>query len=154
MIAGAGRFLGTAAPLQANLILLLEMAMGAGLLIGARLARLRRFRQHACCQSLIVLLNLGVIALTMVPSFRTQVIPKIPLKLGKAYYAVATAHAALGTVTELLGLYVLLAVGTSVLPEGFRISRYKLWMRTTLALWWVVLLLGLVTYARWYVPHL
>jgi hypothetical protein len=53
-----------------------------------------------------------------------------------------------------LGLYVLLAVGTSVLPEGFRITRYKVWMRTTLALWWVVLLLGLVTYARWYVPHL
>ena len=146
--------MGTAAPLHANLVLLLEMAMGAGLLIGARLARLRRFRQHAWCQSLIVLLNLGVIALTMIPSFRAQVIPKIPVKLGKAYYAVATAHAALGTVTELLGLYVLLAVGTSVVPERFRISRYKIWMRATLVLWWVVLLLGLATYARWYVPDL
>jgi uncharacterized membrane protein YozB (DUF420 family) len=144
----------TAAPLHANLILLLEIAMGAGLLIGARLARLRRFREHAWCQSAIVLVNLGVIALTMIPSFRAQVMPKIPLKLGKAYYALATTHAALGTVTELLGLYILLAAGTSVLPERFRISRYKLCMRTTFALWWVVLLLGLATYARWYVPHL
>jgi len=128
--------------------------MGAGLLIGARLARLRRFTGHAWCQSVIVLLNLAVIVLTMIPSFRVQVIPKIPLKLGKAYYALATAHAALGTVTEIAALYILLSAGTSILPEKFRITRYKRWMRTVLALWWAVLLLGLTTYARWYVPHL
>jgi uncharacterized membrane protein YozB (DUF420 family) len=147
-------FLGTAAPPYANLTLLLEIAMGVGLLIGALLARRRCFRLHAWCQSTIVLLNLAVIALTMIPSFRLQVIPKIPLKLGKAYYALATAHAALGTITEIAGLYILLAAGTSVLPEKFRITKYKLWMRVVLALWWAVLLLGLATYARWYVPHL
>jgi uncharacterized membrane protein YozB (DUF420 family) len=146
-------FLGTAAPPYANLTLLLEIAMGVGLLIGALLARRRCFRLHACCQSTIVLLNLAVIALTMIPSFRLQVIPNIPLKLGKAYYALATAHAALGTITEIAGLYILLAAGTSVLPEKFRITKYKLWMRVVLALWWAVLLLGLATYARWYVPH-
>jgi hypothetical protein len=43
------------APFYANLTLLLEMAMGAGLLIGARIARLRHFRAHAWCQSVIVL---------------------------------------------------------------------------------------------------
>ena len=127
--------------------------MGVGLLIGALLARRRCFRLHAWCQSTIVLLNLAVIALTMIPSFRLQVIPNIPLKLGKAYYALATAHAALGTITEIAGLYILLAAGTSVLPEKFRITKYKLWMRVVLALWWAVLLLGLATYARWYVPH-
>jgi len=147
-------FLGTAAPLYADLTLLLEIAMGVGLLIGALLARLRRFRGHAWCQSLIVLLNLAVIVLMMIPSFRAHVSPKIPLKLGKAYYTLATAHAALGTITEISGLYILLAAGTSVLPEKFRISKYKLWMRTVLVLWWVVLLLGFATYARWYVPHL
>jgi hypothetical protein len=52
-------FLGTAAPVSADLILLLEMAMGVGLLIGALLARLGRFREHAWCQSSIVLLNLS-----------------------------------------------------------------------------------------------
>lgn len=149
-----GGFLGIVAPPYANLTLLLEIVMGVGLLIGALLARLRRFRGHAWCQSLIVLLNLALIVLTMIPSFRAQVSPKIPLKLGKAYYALATAHAALGTITEIAGLYILLAVGTSVLPEKFRITKYKLWMRMVLVLWWVVLLLGLATYARWYVPHL
>jgi uncharacterized membrane protein YozB (DUF420 family) len=90
----------------------------------------------------------------MVPSFQVHVSPKIPLKLGKAYYALATAHAALGIVAELAALYILLAAGTNVLPQQLRITDYKLWMRSVLALWWLVLLLGLATYARWYVPHL
>jgi uncharacterized membrane protein YozB (DUF420 family) len=147
-------FLGTAAPSYADMTLLLEIAMGVGLLIGGLLARLGRFRQHAWCQSVIVLLNLTVIALTMISSFRVHVSPKIPLKLGNAYYAMATAHAALGSVTEIVGLYILLAAGTNVLPEKFRITRYKVWMRTVLVLWWLVLLLGFATYGRWYVPHL
>jgi len=149
-----GGILGTAAPDYADITLLLEIAMGVGLLIGGLLARLRRFRGHAWCQSVIVLLNLGVIVFTMIPSFRVHVSPRIPLKLGKAYYALATTHAALGTLTELAGLYILLAAGTSVLPEKFRITRYKVWMRTVLVLWWLVLLLGFATYSRWYVPAL
>ena len=147
-------FLGTQAPRYADVVLLLEIFMGAGLLVGALLARRQRFRAHAWCQSLIVLANLIVIVALMVPSFHSHVLPRIPLKLGKAYYALATAHAALGTVTEFAGLYILLAAGTKLLPEEFRITRYKLWMRTVLVLWWVVLLLGSATYARWYVPQL
>lgn len=146
--------LSTAAPPYANLVLLLELLMGVGLLVGALLARLKRFTQHAWCQSVVVLVNLLLIVLTMVPSFRAHVAPRIPLKLGKAYYALATAHAALGTLAEGGGLYILLAVGTSLLPARLRIRNYKLWMRTVLLLWWVVLLLGVATYARWYVPHM
>jgi uncharacterized membrane protein YozB (DUF420 family) len=144
----------TAAPCAADLVLALEIAMGVGLLAGARLARKGRFRQHAWCQSAIVLLNLVVVVVMMIPSFRVHVLPGVPAKMGRAYYALATTHAALGTVTELAGLYILLSAGTSALPEKFRFTRYKAWMRTVLVLWWVVLMLGLVTYARWYVPHL
>src|ERR1700722_14605295 len=147
-------FLETAVPLYAELTLLLEFAMAVGLVIGAVLARAGRFRQHAWCQSAIVLLNLAVILLTMIPSFRVHVYPKIPLRLGKAYYALATAHAALGTVTEVAALYIVLAAGTQVLPQKLRIANYKVWMRMVLALWWLVLLLGLATYGRWYVPGL
>jgi uncharacterized membrane protein YozB (DUF420 family) len=127
--------------------------MGAGLLVGALLARRQRFREHAWCQSLIVLLNFVVIVLTMIPSFRVHVSPRIPIKLGKSYYALATAHAMLGGVTEILALYIVLAAGTGVLPEKFRISKYKAWMRTVLVLWCFVLVLGMATYARWYVPR-
>jgi uncharacterized membrane protein YozB (DUF420 family) len=147
-------FLGAAAPRAADLVLLLEIAMGVGLLIGARLARLGRFRQHAWCQAIIVLLNLAVIVLMMIPSFRAHVFPRIPAKLGKTYYAFATMHATLGTVTEIAALYILLAAGTHVLPEKLRITKYKLLMRTVLVLWWLVLLLGFATYASWYAPHL
>ena len=147
-------FLGTAAPLAADLVLLLEIAMGVGLLLGARLARIGRFRQHAWCQSVIVLLNLAVIAATMIPSFHMHVLNGIPAKLARAYYGLATIHAALGSVAEMAGLYILLAAGTKVLPENLRFTRYKLWMRSVLVLWWVVLSLGMATYTRWYVPHL
>jgi hypothetical protein len=95
-------------------MLLLEIAMGVGLLTGAWLARARRFRQHAWCQSVIVLLNLAVIGLMMIPSFRVHVFPRIPGRLGKAYYALATTHAGLGTFTELAALYILLSAGTQV----------------------------------------
>ena len=53
--------LGTVAPFYAELTLLLEFAMAIGLGIGALLARRGRFREHAWCQSVIVLLNLAVI---------------------------------------------------------------------------------------------
>jgi uncharacterized membrane protein YozB (DUF420 family) len=147
-------FLETAAPRGANIVLILEIAMGIGLLLGAWLARKRRFRQHAWCQSAMVLLNLAVVAVMMVPSFGVHVLPRIPAKLGKAYYALATMHGALGAITEFAGLYILLSAGTNVLPEKLRITKYKLWMRSVLVLWWVVLLLGMATYTRWYVPHL
>jgi hypothetical protein len=147
-------FLGTAAPRYVDLVLLLEIAMGLALLIGAVFARMRRFRLHAWCQSVVVLLNLAVILVVMAPSFRVRVAPKIPVELGQTYYALATAHAALGSVAEIGGLYILLAVGTKVLPQRFRLTEYKLWMRSVLVLWWLVLLLGLATYVRWYTPHL
>jgi len=147
-------FLETAAPRSASVVLLLEVAMGIGLLLGTRLARNGRFRQHAWCQSVIVLLNLAVVVVMMIPSFRVHVFPRLPAKLGKGYYALATTHGAFGTATELAGLYILLCAGTTVLPEKLRITNYKIWMRTVLVLWWIVLVLGMATYTRWYVPHL
>jgi uncharacterized membrane protein YozB (DUF420 family) len=147
-------FLGTTAPFYADVVLILEIGMGLALLAGALLARMRKFRAHACCQSMVVLVNFVIILAVMIPSFRNHVSPRIPLRLGRPYYALATAHAAAGTVAECAGLYILLAAGTKVLPEKLRITRYKLWMRCELALWWATLLLGLATYGRWYVPHL
>jgi uncharacterized membrane protein YozB (DUF420 family) len=146
-------FLGTAAPRSADVVLLLEIGMGSALVIGAVLARKKMFSLHACCQSTIVLMNLAIVVLLMVPSFRIHVSPKLPAKLGKAYYALATAHAALGGITEVAGLYIVLAAGTSILPHQLRLTKYKEWMRTVLVLWWLVILLGVVTYVRWYVPE-
>ena len=128
--------------------------MGLALLTGAFLARIGKFRVHAWCQSAVVLLNAAIIVLVMLPSFDRQLWPRIPLKLGKSYYALAASHAAFGAIVECAAVYVLLAAGTTLMPEKLRLTRYKLWMRTVLVGWWVVLLLGLATYARWYVPNL
>ncbi len=83
--------------------------------------------------------------------FHRQVFPKLSGRIGKPFYLIATIHAALGSIVEIAGLYILLAAGTDLLPEKFRMTRYKLWMRSVLFVWWIVLLLGLATYARWYV---
>jgi len=147
-------FLGTAAPFYVDLVLLLEFAMGLALLTGAFLARLHKFRAHAWCQSVVVLLNAVVIVFVMLPSFHRQVWPRIPLKLGRSYYALATAHATLGAIVECAAVYILLAAGTTLVPEKLRLMRYKMWMRTVLVGWWVVLFLGVATYARWYIPNL
>ena len=140
-----------AAPAAANVVLAIEIVMGLALIGGAVLARRRQFKAHAACQTAIVLLNLIVIGTFMVPSFHRAVMPGIPAHLGRSYYLLATAHGIFGIVAELFALYILLVAGTKLLPAQFRFTRYKLWMRTALFLWWLDLLLGLATYLRWYV---
>ena len=144
-------FLGTAAPLIADITLVIEIAMGLALVLGMVLARRHRYRAHAWCQSTVVVLNLIVIAQVMLPTFRSQVAPKIPARLTRPYYAVATVHATMGCIAELLGVYVILVAGTRILPERMRFVHYKPWMRTELVIWWLALLLGLTTYGRWYI---
>lgn len=143
-------FLGTAASLAADRTLVIETAMGVSLIVGTIFARRRQYRAHAWCQSAVVLLNLGVIAQFMVPSFRRQVAPEIPASFGEIHYAIAAIHGMLGTVAELLALYVVLAAGTNILPKRLRFLQYKRWMRLALALWWIELLLGLAMYVQWY----
>src|SRR5579859_249519 len=145
------QFLASAAPPAANVVLLVEIAMGVALIGGAVLARRRRFKAHAWCQAAVVLLNLVVIASFMAPSFQRGVVPGIPSHLGRSYYFLAVCHGILGLIAELFGLYILLVAGTKFLPESFRFTRYKVWMRMALVLWWLDLILGLATYFRWYV---
>jgi uncharacterized membrane protein YozB (DUF420 family) len=143
-------FLGTAAPWSSDATLIIELGMGVALLVGWTLARRGRYRAHAWCQSLVVLLNPAAILLLMVPSFRRSFAP-IPRHLGNSYHVLAAVHAALGTVAELLGLYILVVAGTNILPKWVRFDRYRPWMRTALVMWWLVVLLGVGTYIRWYV---
>jgi uncharacterized membrane protein YozB (DUF420 family) len=95
------------------------------------------------------LLNLILIGLIMLPSFRLGVLPGLPERLGQAYYSISTLHAVAGSIAQLLGLYVVLRAGTHLLPEALRFENYKVWMRAALALWWAVILLGLATYYVW-----
>jgi len=123
--------------------------MGATLLVGMFLARAKRFRAHGICQSFVVILNLAPIISFMLPQFRTGVAPGLPSHLGKRFYGVTTAHAFFGVTAEVLGLYIVLVAGTTLLPRGLRFTNYKRWMRTELVLWWMVIAFGIATYWVW-----
>lgn len=143
-------FLGTHAGFFPDLNLVIQLAMGAALISGALLARARRFVAHGICQTSVLVLNLVMISFWMWPSFYSSVLPRLPKRLGKRFYAAATIHGALGMLAEILGLYIVLVAGTKILPETWRFKRWKLWMRVELALWSIVLLMGGVTYWVWY----
>src|SRR5260370_27235494 len=141
-LAGAG--------LKANFNLVSQLAMGVTLIGGALFARAKRYTAHGICQSAVLLLNLILIAFVMWPSFYGQVLPVLPRHLADRYYGAATAHGILGAIAELLGLYIVLAVGTEILPRRLCIVRLKLWMRIELLLWWVVIVTGGLAYYIWY----
>ena len=145
----AAGFLGTGASFGSDLNLVVQLLMGLVLVLGMILARRKLFRAHAVCQGSVVLLNLILIALIMLPPFARDIVPGLPRRLDQAYYFLPTLHAVLGAAAELLGLYILVRAGTKWLPERLCFRNYKLWMRTTLVLWWSVILLGIATYYVW-----
>ena len=143
-------FFRAGAGLKANFNLVSQLVMGVALIGGGLLARAKHYTAHGICQSAVLLLNLIMIAFVMWPSFYGQVLPALPKHLTDGYYGSATAHGILGAIAELLGLYIVLAVGTEVLPHRVRIIRLKLWMRIELILWWLVIVTGVLTYYVWY----
>lgn len=144
-------FLGTGATFRADLNLVVQLTMALALLGGMFLARRKQFRAHKYCQSSVMLLNLVMIFLIMRPSFHKQVEPQLPDGLNEAYYLVPFVHATLGTIAEVLGIYIVLVAATKLVPKKLRFKRYKPWMRTELALWWIVVLFGVCTYYVWYI---
>ena len=144
-------FLGTGATFAADINLVVQLIMGATLITGLVLAKQKRYRAHGICQTTVLLLNLLMIGLVMWPSFQQQVKPALSKVLHKWYYEAATIHAVFGITAELLGLYIVLVAGTDVLPQRLRFKHWKVWMRTELILWAIVLLSGVGTYCAWYV---
>jgi uncharacterized membrane protein YozB (DUF420 family) len=143
-------FLGTGATFGADLNLVAQLIMGTALIAGAHLAKQKRYKAHGICQTTVLLLNLLLIGLVMWPSFQQQVKPAPSKVLHKWYYEVAIIHAVLGITAEILGLYIVIVVGTNVAPRWLRFNNWKWWMRAELVLWAIVLLTGVGTYCAWY----
>jgi plastocyanin len=132
----------------ADLNLAAQLLLFLGLLIGFALARRKRFDQHANVQTAMVLLNLILIAAVMVPSFYAYVIAG-----GTTTGLVSQlmiGHGVLGFIIQLFALYLILRMRTKIIPEQFRVHNIKLAMRATLALWTVLVLLGVGIYVERY----
>jgi len=144
-------FLGTGATFGADLNLVIQLIMGGALIAGAVLAKQKRYAAHAICQTTVLLLNLLMIGLVMGPSFQQQVKPALSKVFHKWYYEAAAIHAVLGITAEVLGLYIIAVSATDILPQWLRFKSWKVWMRSELALWVIVLVSGVGTYCAWYV---
>jgi uncharacterized membrane protein YozB (DUF420 family) len=149
IISNAG-FLGSGAPLRSDINLVVQLTMAGALIAGTWLAKKKCYKAHALCQTSVLLLNLGMIGLVMWPSFEQQVRPASATAFHKWYYQAAIIHAVLGTIAEVLGIYIAAVAGTTIIPERLRFTNWKWWMRTELVLWMVVLVSGFGTYCAWY----
>ena len=139
-------FLGRGATFGADLNLLVQIGLGLLLLIGMVLARRGLYRAHGACQSSALILAIGMTLVWMWPSFREVYVPDLARGIANRTTVAVVAHAALGSVVLLLGVYVVLVAGTSLIPGRFRFQNYSAWMRTLLVLWWITIGLGVLTY--------
>jgi uncharacterized membrane protein YozB (DUF420 family) len=142
-------FLGTSASFFSDAVVVVELLIATLLIVGMLIVRRGHVRAHMYLQSSMVLVNIPIVLSWMVPQYLALVAPDTS-EILEPTYLVPTLMLAAGIVAELLGIYIILVAGTNLVPERFRFRRYKLVMRTELALWWTVVLAGLTTYYLWY----
>jgi hypothetical protein len=138
-------FLGRPSTFGADLNLLVQLGVGLLLLGGLLLARRARYGLHAVCQVSALVVTLAMTAIWMAPAYHANWGPSI-FTLGNRVTTAAAAHVITGSVALLVGIYVVLVAGTPLVPESLRFTNYTAWMRTLIAIWWLALLLGLLTY--------
>jgi uncharacterized protein YacL len=138
-------FLGRPSTFGGDLNLLIQLGLGVLLLVGLVLARRTRYTLHGTCQSVALVGALVMTAIWMLPSFHANY-GAVIFRLGNRVNAAAAAHVATGTAALLLGIYVVLVAATPLVPAPLRFRNYRVWMRTLISLWWLALLLGVLTY--------
>lgn len=143
-------FLGTKAPLRSDVTLILILITAALFTIGRRLALNKQFEAHRWVQTVTATLNAIVVLLAMVTVFVVYILPGIPGKLLQGSYGVTTVHGLVGAIGLILGIFIVLR-GNNLVPQSFRFKNYKLFMRTSYALYMFATLLGVVVYIMAYI---
>ena len=142
-------FLGTR--LAADINLVVQIVLLIGLWIGFYFARTKQIPRHANMQTAMVTGNLVFILFVMIPSFYQYVI--LGGTTGGIVARLMLLHGLLGLMAELSGIYLILRMRTQLIPPRFRVRNFKLVMRSTLALWTVIFILGIgIYYYRYLVP--
>lgn len=128
--------------------LIAQLVLIVALWVGFVLARKKRFGNHANVQTTVVLANLVFIFFAMGISFYDYVVEG---GTGDSVARWMIVHGVLGTIAEVLGIYLVIRMRTKWLPKRWRVKNIKLFMRTTLGLWTLLVALGVVIYVdRWY----
>ncbi len=143
-------FLGTRAPLLSDLTLVLILLTAVMFTAGWQLARRKHYEAHRWLQTAAASLNAIVVLSAMINSFVIHILPGIPSKLLEGDYGVTTLHAFVGTIGLVLGLFVVLRAN-GLVPKGLRFKNYKLFMRTSYAIYMLATLIGVIVYIEAFV---
>jgi uncharacterized membrane protein YozB (DUF420 family) len=143
-------FLGTRAFFLADLSLTLILLSAVLFTIGVALARRKQFTAHRWMQTSAAAVNAVAVLWVMLGSFFGYTLPDVPLKFANPTVRVTTAHAAVGMIGFLLGVFVVLR-GNGLVPRALRFKNYKLFMRISYALYMLATLGGVMVYLVTYV---
>jgi uncharacterized membrane protein YozB (DUF420 family) len=143
-------FLGTNAPFLSDLTLILILFSSILFTIGWFLAVHKHYQVHRWVQTIATVLNAIVVLSVMIRAFDLYILPGLPGRFFEGTYGVTTVHALVGMVGLLLGIFVDLR-GNELVPKRLSFSNYKLFMRTSYAIYMLATLLGVIVYLEVYV---
>ncbi len=137
-------FLGTSAPLLADLVLVVTLALGIVASAGAVLARRKRFPPHCRLLAAAALLNWLPVLVGMMPRWTSL----IGSDLSSPFVSAPMIHGAAGLVVQVLMTYTVVRMNwLKRLPP----RRPRWLMRVTIALWLLSVLSGVGVYLLLYV---
>jgi uncharacterized membrane protein YozB (DUF420 family) len=134
----------------ADLSLILILVSAILFTVAWRLAVRKKIKTHCRIQASATILNTITVLVVMVPSFILNTIPRIPAILNEGTVALTTVHAIFGTLSVLLGIFVVLRAYRLV-PKALRFKKYKPWMRISYTLYMLSTINGVILYILTYV---
>jgi len=143
-------FLGTDGNFAADATLIAMIIIALLFSYGFYLARQGKFDQHKWMQSIGGLANVILVLWLMVLPFRDFVLQDQGGPRLAVFYGVTRAHALIGTLAVLFGLFVILR-GHGLLPKFLRFQNYKPYMRLAYALYILNTVVGIAVYYVWFV---
>jgi uncharacterized membrane protein YozB (DUF420 family) len=132
---------------RATFTLIVEILFYLVLCAGVVAQLKRKYKWHDRLQAPVVVLNIFFIIFVMIPTFRLAVVAQLPSGLSDVPTLVTLLHGLLGTIAQLLGIYVFLA-GFKILPRKIGVLKY--WMRAAFAFWTLTVLMGIAVYVLFY----
>lgn len=137
-------FLGTKATFAQDISLIGSILVAIAFTIGAYLAVKGYYTAHRWVQTGAAGVNLALVFGVMIPSL-LNVSPDENLTLPTAAFVAMPAHEVIGTVAMVFGVYVVL-VGNEWLPQRWRFTNYKLFMRIAFGLYLAATIIGVAVY--------